>query len=136
MKSRILISILLLAMFVVTGCTSKSLEEAQVDFCQALVAYGEAVGELQNVNDGTTVEELQSARDDAADARDAVGDAAVGLREARIRSAENAWENTQAAINDISGDATLGEAAATVRGQAAILLAEIERIGNISCGRR
>jgi hypothetical protein len=67
MKSRILISILLLAMFVVTGCTSKSLEEAQVDFCQALVAYGEAVGELQNVNDGTTVEELQSARDDAAD---------------------------------------------------------------------
>ena len=136
MKSRIAISILLLLMLVVTGCTSQSLEEAQVDFCQALVAYGEAVRELQNVNDSTTVEELQSALDDAADARNAVGDAAVDLREARTRSAENAWENTQAAINDISGDATLGEAAATVRGQAAILLAEIERIGNISCGRR
>jgi hypothetical protein len=136
MKSRIFISILLLSMFVVTGCTSKSLEEAQVDFCQALVAYGEAVGELQNVNASTTVEELQSARDDVTDARDAFGDVAVDLREARIRSAENAWENTQEAINDISGDATLGEAAATVRGQAAILVTEIERIGNISCGRR
>ena len=136
MKSRITISILLLSMFVVTGCTSKSLEEAQVDFCQALVVYGEAVRELQNVNAGTTVEELQSALDDAADARAAVGGAAVDLREARIRSAENAWENTQKAINDISGDATLGEAAATVRGQAAILATEIERIGNISCGRR
>ena len=136
MKSRITISILLLSMFVVTGCISKSLEEAQVDFCQALVTYGDAVRELQNVNAGTTVEELQSASDDVVDARDAVGDAAVDLSEARIRSAENAWENTQEAINDISGDATLGKAAATVRGQAAILVTEIERIDNISCGRR
>ena len=48
MKSKIVISILLLSMFVVTGC-SKSLEEAQVDFCQALGAYGDAVHELQNV---------------------------------------------------------------------------------------
>jgi hypothetical protein len=136
MKSRITISILLLLMLVVTGCISKSLEEAQVDFCQALVAYGEAVLELQNVNANTTVEELQSARDDVSEARDAVGDAAGDLSEARIRSAENAWENTQEAINDISGDATLGGAAATVRGQAAILVTEIERIGNISCGRR
>ena len=136
MKSRITIAILLLSMFVVTGCISKSLEEAQVDFCQALVAYGDAVQALQNVNHSTTVEELQAARDSVSDARDAVGDAAVDLREARIRSAENAWENTQEAINDISGDATLGEAAATIRGQALILATEIDKISNVSCGRR
>ena len=135
MKSKTAISLLLLSILVVTGC-SQSLEEAQVDFCQALGDYGEAVRELQNVNASTTVEALHSALDDAADARDAVGGAAVNLREARMRSAENAWENTQEAINDISGDATLGEAAATVRGQAAILVTEIERISNISCGRR
>ena len=135
MKSKIVISILLLSMFVVTGC-SKSLEEAQVDFCQALGAYGDAVRELQNVNDSTTVEELQSARDDVADARENAKDAAGDLREARLRAAEDAWENTQEAIDDISGDATLGQAAATVRGQAVILATEIERISNISCGRR
>ncbi len=136
MKSRITISILLLSMFVVTGCISKSLEEAQVDFCQALVAYGDAVQALQNVNHSTTVEELQAVRDNVSEARDAVGDAAVDLRETRIRSAENAWENTQETINDISGDATLGEAAATVRGQALILATEIDKITNVSCGRR
>jgi hypothetical protein len=32
MKSKITISILLLSILVVTGCVSKSLEEAQVDF--------------------------------------------------------------------------------------------------------
>ena len=136
MKSKITFSILLLSMFVVTGCISKSLEEAQVDFCQALAAYGEAVHELQNVNASTTVEELQSARDDVADALDDVKDAAGDLREARLRASEGAWENTQDAIKDISGDATLGEAAATIRGQAVILATEIDKITNISCGRR
>jgi hypothetical protein len=136
MKSRITIAILLLLMFVVTGCISKSLEEAQVDFCQALVAYGEAARELQNVNASTTVEEVEAARDDVVGAREDVSNAAGDLREARLRSSEAAWENTQEAINDIPGDATLGEAAATIRIQAAILVNEIERIGNISCGRR
>ena len=135
MKSKTAISLFLLSILVVTGC-SQSLEEAQVDLCQALAAYGEAVRELQNVNANTTVEELQSARDSVSEAREAVADAAADLRDARIRSAESAWENTQEAINDIPGDATLGEAAATVRGQAVILVTEIERISNISCGRR
>lgn len=136
MKSRITISILLLLMFVVTGCISKSLEEAQVDFCQALVAYGEAVRELQNVNASTTVEELQSAGDDVADAQEDVKDAAGDLREAKIRAAEGAWDNTQEAIDDISGDATLGQAAATIRGQAFILATEIDKITSATCGRR
>ena len=136
MKNRITISILLLSMLVVTGCISKSLEEAQVDFCQALVTYGEAVRELQNVNASTTIEELQSAGDAVADAQEDVKDAAGDLREARLRSAEDAWDNTQAAIDDISGDATLGVAAATVRGQAVILATEIDKITSVSCGRR
>jgi hypothetical protein len=136
MKNKITFSILLLSMFVVTGCISQSLEEAQVDFCQALVAYGDAVQELQNVNANTTVEELQSARDDVADALEDVISAGGILREARLRAAEDAWENTQEAMNDISGDATLAEAAATIRGQAVILATEIDKITSVTCGRR
>ena len=135
MKSKIFISIILLTMLVVTGC-SKSLEEAQVDFCQALGVYGGAARELQNVNANTTVEEMQSARDVAANARKDVLDAAGDLREVRMRVVEDAWENTQEAINDISGDATLAEAAVIIQVQSGILATEIERISNISCGRR
>jgi hypothetical protein len=136
MKSRISISILLLLMFVVTGCISKSLEEAQVDFCQALGAYGDVVSELQNVNASTTVEELESARDDVADAQEDVKDAVGDLREAKIRASEDAWDNTQEAIDDISGNATLAAAAATIRGQALVLATEIDKITSVSCGRR
>ena len=94
------------------------------------------MGELQNVNASTSVEELQSARDDVADAQEDVMDAAGDLREARMRAAEDAWDNAQDAIDEISGDATLGQAAATVRGQAFILATEIDKITNVSCGRR
>ena len=135
MKSRITVAIILLSILVVTGC-SQSLEEAQVDFCQALVVYGEAVQELQNISASTTVDELQSAHDAVADALENVTSAGGNLREARLRAAENAWDNTQEAINDISGDATLGEAAATIRGQASILATEIDKITSITCGRR
>ena len=135
MKTKIIISIFLLSILAVTGC-SKSLEEAQVDFCQALVAYGAAVNELQDVNASTTVEELQSAGDAVADAREDVMDATGDLRDAKIRTAEDAWDGTQDAISDISSDANLGEAAATIRGQALILATQIDKIRNISCGRR
>ena len=135
MKTKIIISIFLLSILAVTGC-SKSLEEAQVDFCQALVAYGAAVDELQDVNASTTVEELQSAGDAVADAREDVMDATGDLRDAKIRTAEDAWDGTQDAISDISRDAKLGEAAATIRGQALILATQIDKIRNISCGRR
>ena len=135
MKTKIIISIFLLSILAVTGC-SKSLEEAQVDFCQALVAYGAAVDELQDVNASTTVEELQSAGDAVADAREDVMDATGDLRDAKIRTAEDAWDGTQDAISDISSDANLGEAAATIRGQALILATQIDKIRNICCGRR
>jgi hypothetical protein len=136
MKSKITILIILLSILTVTGCVSQSLEEAQVDFCQALAAYGEAVDELQNVNASTTVDEMESARDNVAHTLENVISAGGNLREARLRAAENAWKDTQEAINDISGDATLGEAAATIRGQAVILATEIDRITSVTCDRR
>lgn len=136
MKSRIPISILLLLMFVFTGCISQSLEEAQVEFCQALVDYGQAVENLKEINADTTMAELQTASDDVTEARQAVADTAVDLRQAQVRRVEQAWEDTQSELNNISDDATLGEAAATIRSQAFILGTEIERVRNISCGRR
>lgn len=136
MKNRMIALVLLLLMFLVAGCNLQSAEVAQFEFCQALASYGESVQGLQSIDASTTVDELQAARDNLSEARAAVGEAAGDLREAQIRDAEAAWENLENAIDDIPGDATLGEAAATIRGQALILETEIEQISNIHCGRR
>ena len=136
MKRRILALALLVLLILVSGCVAQSAEEAQVEFCQALVAYGDSVQALKSVNASTTVDELQAARDSVTEARETVRAAAGNLREAQLRDAEKAWANAQDAINAIPGDATLGEAAATIRGQAVLLSTEIEQVRNISCRRR
>ena len=136
MKSKSTGLMLLIVIFLVVGCSPQSVEEAQVEFCQALAAYGGSVQALQSVDVSTTVDELQAARDNLSEAREAVGEAAGDLREAQLREAEAAWENLEDAIDDIPGDATLGEAAATIRGQALILETEVEQISNIHCRRR
>ena len=92
------------------------------------------MGDLTSAS--TTVDEMESARDNVAHTLENVISAGGNLREARLRAAENAWKDTQEAINDISGDATLGEAAATIRGQAVILATEIDRITSVTCDRR
>ena len=127
--------VLMFMLFLLIGCIPQSLEEAQVDFCQALAAYGHAVQELESINADTTVEELNAAGENVAAARQAVVDTAADLRSAQVRHAEEDWHDFEETVKAIPGDATLGEAAATIRGQAVSLQTEIERARNISCGR-
>ena len=136
MKNRILALAIMFLVFLTSGCIPTSAEEAQVEFCQALVTYGDSLYSLQNVNTNTTVDEMQEGRDNVADAQQDVENAAGDLREASLRDTEKAWKQLQAAIDDIPGDATLGEAAAAIRAGAFLLSTEIEQIRNITCGRR
>ena len=128
--------VLMFLLLLLIGCIPQSLEEAQVDFCQALADYGQAVQELASINADTTVDELNAARQNVAAARQAVVDTAADLREAQVRQAEEAWRDFEETVNAIPGDATLGEAAAAIRGQAIRLQTEIERVRNFSCDRR
>jgi hypothetical protein len=128
--------VLICLLFLLIGCIPQSLEEAQVDFCQALTAYGHAVQELEGIDADTTVDELNAARENVAAARQAAVDTAADLRSAQVRRAEEAWQDFEEAVTAIPGDATLGEAAATIRGQANSLQMEIERVRNMSCRRR
>jgi uncharacterized protein YdeI (YjbR/CyaY-like superfamily) len=136
MKNKILALAIMFLVFLISSCIPQSAEEAQVDFCQALVAYGDSLQSLTSVSASTTVDEIEENREAVAGARQDVQDAAGDLREAKLREAEKAWDDLQDAINDIPGNATMGEAAAAIRGGAFLLSTELEQIRNISCGRR
>lgn len=124
-----------LFLLIMAGC-APSPEESQAAFCRDLAAYGRAVDELQNITADTTVDELNSARDNVVNAHEALLDSAGDLRQSQIRQVEAAWENAQNEIESISGEATLDEAATTIRGQALVLAAEVARVRNFSCFRR
>ena len=126
----------LLMLFALVGCVQQSLGEAQVEFCLALDDYRDAGAELDDINPNTTIDELNQARENVAQSREELLDSAAALRQARLRYTEDAFENLEKELADISGDAALGEAANTAHIEIAALLTEIDRIYNISCSRR
>jgi hypothetical protein len=136
MKQRKIIVVMLLLLCALPGCIQQSVGEAQVDFCQALDGYGDAVADLSDINAQTSVDELNTARENVAQSREELLDLAAALRTARLRYTEDAFANLEEELADIPGDTTLGEAANMARIEIAVLLTEIDRVYNISCGRR
>ena len=136
MKQRKIIVVMLLLLCALPGCIQQSVGEAQVDFCQALDGYGDVVAELRDINANTTVDELNQARENVAKSRDELLNSAAELRKARLRYTEDAFANLEEELADIPGDTTVGEAANRARIEIAVLLTEIDRVYNISCGRR
>lgn len=127
---------LLLLLLILVGCIDHSLEEAQVDFCQSLDGYRDAVAELRDINAQTTVDELNASRENVAQSREELLDSAATLRNARLNYSEDAFNNLEDELAGIPGETTLGEAANMARVEIAVLLTEIDRVYNTSCGRR
>ena len=136
MNRLVAVPIIVIGLLLSVGCSPPGVEEAQVDFCQALDNYRDSVAQLQDINEQTTIDELNGIRDSVVESRENLLDSATTLREARLRYTESAWEALQKEFENIPGEATLGETAPSVRGQVAVLLTEIDRMNNVSCERR
>jgi hypothetical protein len=136
MKQRKIIIGMLMLLILLVGCVSPSVGEAQVDFCRALYGYRDAVSELQDVNAQTTVDELKVIRENVAESHEELLDSAASLRSARLQYTEDAFANLEEELSGIPGETTLGEAADKMRIEISVLLTEIDRVYNASCGRR
>lgn len=134
MKKVILPFIVIFLMAILTGC-APTVAEARFAFCQDLVAYGQAVRSLQNVNATTTVEELNKAVEYAAATRQDMLASAGDLRAAKVQTIENTWETLSDTVQNPPDDVTLGGLALTIRAQATLLNAEIARLNNVVCRR-
>jgi hypothetical protein len=132
MKKTIMLIPLLLLIF--SSCTP-SVSESRTAFCQDMQAYGQAVRTLQTVNATTTIDELNAAREDVVEAHQELLDSASDLREAKLSSAEDAWEALQETVQNPPGNDTLGEVALTIKAEATVLNAEIARLNNVVCTR-
>lgn len=126
----------LLLLSLLVGCVQESIGETQVAFCQALEGYRGAVAELREINADTTVDELRAMQADVALSREELLNSAAALRSARLQFVENAFADLDEELASVPGDTTLGEAANMARIDIAVLLTEIERVYNVSCGRR
>ena len=124
--------LLIVAAFVFVAC-APPIDKAKARFCQDLGAYGEAVIALRQVDEKTTVDELQSAVNAAVDAYGRLFRSAEDLRLSQIDALQEANRNLVKAAEGVSGQSTLGEAEETVQRAMADTMAAYVDIANDVC---
>lgn len=113
---------------------SESTEEKEAAACDAYANFQEAVAGLDTLTPESTVDEISSAREDAATAYEDLENAADEVAESRSGELEDAIEALEDAIKDIDGDATVPEAAASLREEVdAVRTARDDLAAELSC---
>jgi hypothetical protein len=92
---------------------SQSAAEAEV--CAGVDVVQAALRQVQALNRGSTIEEVEAARDGLRTSIDGFRASVAGLAEADQNAMENGFEDISAAIDDLGGSDTIGEAAADVQ---------------------
>jgi len=102
--------------------------DSNAQLCASLAQLDSSLEAVAGVTASTTVDETSALVDTARDDWQTVVDDAEALGEARVDTFESAQSDLQSAVDDIPGDATLEEGAASVSGQAEIYEASVEQV--------
>jgi L-alanine-DL-glutamate epimerase-like enolase superfamily enzyme len=107
------------AVMLLTGCTSSPQEDVSTA-CTAAAAHGAALKSFQeSLSPDATVEQVKAARDEVQKTYDDMVDAAEEVSQDRANALEQAWDELDKAVEDIPDDATLQQAADSLKNEAA-----------------
>lgn len=130
-KLAAVVMVVLALALAVVGCgNEETTEEAKAQLVTDLEAFQTTVTTLQGLSATSTVDEWQSAKDDAASAWTKVVESAADVKEAEVGQVETAWGDLEQSINDLSGDATIQEALPTLTEELTTLKAAYEDLYN------
>jgi hypothetical protein len=124
------------AMLLLAACDDEpTQEEAEEQFCDDVGALGAALGELRDVDNETSVEDFEAARESVRNAYDNVITSAQQLREVRLDDLQEANDNLRAAIDDIDDDASLDEALSSIDEEVEEVTLQLSQVLNdVNCG--
>ena len=116
------IALLGAAALVLAGCGADSTDAAgdsTTQTCEDLDAYTDALGNLaRTLGADATPEEVQAARDQADQAQRALGDSISDVAKDRTDEINRTWDALVTAFGDVDDQASLSEAAPTLRAEA------------------
>ena len=108
-----------LMILVTAACSSETPEENTQAACGAAEELTVALDNLDmTLTPDATVEEVQTARDEVRTAWQDLDAAADAVAEDRGQALEDAWSGFAESVDDLSGDATIADAAESLRDDA------------------
>ena len=110
-------------------------EDATATLCTDLAELGNALGAYGDLTVDSTVEDVEDAQDEVAGAYDDVIESAGDVADARVDELEASYEELASAVDDVSGEDTVGEAVTGIAAQAAEVEAARASLDNsVNCG--
>jgi hypothetical protein len=96
----------------VAACSSTSTEEAAANLCSSLSSLEATFGQVSSLGADSSVDDAQAAYHSVSGAWDGVKADAEVVNESAAQEADDAVESLKDALNDISGDSSITDAAA------------------------
>ncbi|RZM75645.1 hypothetical protein [Leptolyngbya iicbica] len=116
------------------GGGTPSVADAEAALCGAIDDFGSSLAAYGQLTADSTVDELQTAREDVVSSYEAMKTAANTVQDARIVGVETAYADLQRTVDGISGRDTLGEAATQVSESLATVQTAREQLySDLSC---
>ncbi len=85
-------------------------EEATENLCADLEELKTSIGDFNALSGGSTLEEVEAARDEVGDGVEQVRESAADVADAQVEELESAYDDFSAAVDDIDGDDSVAEA--------------------------
>ncbi len=136
MKKLTVFVIAAMLLLVLAGCGGASLPEANAKFCEDMAKLGQALTTLTNLGPTATVDQLKDAQKGVNQAMDAVKKSGANLKEAKVDLVDTAWKELDKAINNVSDDATLAQAAAGIKTGAAGVKVAYDQLNQVTCVKK
>lgn len=110
-----------------------TIDDARAAYCDALGAYGQAVLQLRDITETSTVDEYRAALSDVENAWNELQSASAALADVQSDALRQANQELAGTIDAIAGDATIGEARTTIRTATLNTLAAYNEIMTTVC---
>ncbi|WP_204138412.1 hypothetical protein [Halomicronema sp. CCY15110] len=116
------------------GGGTPSVTDAEAALCGAIDDFGGALAAYSQLTAESTVDDLQTAREEVASSYEAMQAAASTAQDARIADVETAYTNLQDTVDGIAGQDTLGAAATQIGESLTTVQAAREQLySDLSC---
>ena len=124
------------ALLLLAACDDEpTQQEAEEQFCDDVAVLSAALGELRDVDNETSVDEFEAARESVRNAYNNVIASAEQLRDVRLDDLKEANDNLSEAVDDIDDDASLDEALASIDEEVEEVSVQLSQVLNdVNCG--
>ena len=133
MKKVVMYTMLIAVLLMLVPACQPSLDDAKAQFCQDLGGFSGALKSDQSLDENSTVDEVKAAQSEVEKTWSQLQKSAEKLGDIQTDEMEASLKDLQKSVQDVSGEATVGEASSMLQQNAKATLDQVVQINTTVC---